>query len=80
MNVHGPTFLEGPVSRSRSWWRSNLDEFSAVEPVLQKPVNGIRTDLVDRVRRELADGTYETEDKLELALAKLFQSLDADPR
>jgi hypothetical protein len=78
MNLHGPSCLAGPVSKSSSWWRQHTDEFSAVEPSLQKPVDGIRHDLVERVRREIAAGTYEDEDKLEIALAKLCQSLDVE--
>lgn len=34
--------------------------------------DGVRRDLVDRVRREIADGTYETPDKLELATDKMI--------
>jgi hypothetical protein len=75
---HGPTCLAGPVTKCRSWWQTRSDEFSAVEPSLSRPVNGIRANLVERVRREIAAGTYETEDKLDLAFAKLFQSLDVD--
>jgi hypothetical protein len=78
MNQHGPTCLDGPVTKSRTWWRANGDEFSALEPRLQPPADGIRGELVERVRREIAAGTYENEDKLEIALAKLFQAIDVD--
>jgi anti-sigma28 factor (negative regulator of flagellin synthesis) len=36
----------------------------------------IRSDLVDRVRREIANGTYETDDKLEYVSQKLARMLD----
>lgn len=78
MIPHGPSCLEGPVSKSRDMWRNDATEFCAVEPQLPLETEGIRTDLVLRVRREIAAGTYETEDKLELALAKLFQAIDVE--
>lgn len=78
MNMHGPSCLNGPVTKARSWWHESDDEFSAVEARLQPATDGIRNDLVERVRREIAAGTYETEDKLEIAMAKLFQAIDVD--
>jgi len=78
MNLHGPSCLEGPITKSRDCWREPADEFSAVESRLAPPADGIRKDLVERVRREIAAGTYESEDKLEIALAKLCQSGDLD--
>jgi negative regulator of flagellin synthesis FlgM len=37
----------------------------------------IRQDLVDRVRQQIADGTYESEEKLEQAIAALAEDLDS---
>jgi hypothetical protein len=37
----------------------------------------IRVELVARVRREIAEGVYETPEKLEMALARLLDRLDA---
>ena len=39
---------------------------------------GIRVDLVARVRKEIADGTYDTPEKLEAALERLIARLDLD--
>ncbi len=39
-------------------------------------IDGIRTDLVNRVRAEIAAGVYETPEKLEIALEKLLSSFD----
>lgn len=39
-------------------------------------IDGIRTDLVNRVRAEITAGTYETPEKLEIALEKLLASFD----
>lgn len=38
-------------------------------------VNGIRTDLVNRVRAEIAAGTYDTPEKMEIALEKMLGKL-----
>ena len=68
MLVHGPTCLKGPRSRKRSQWRQTS----------QPQGGGIRADLVARVRQEIADGTYDTPDKLEQALSLLFAEVGAD--
>jgi hypothetical protein len=38
--------------------------------------NTIRADLVARVRREIADGTYDTPEKLAIALERLLNRLE----
>ena len=38
-------------------------------------VDGIRTDLVNRVRAEIANGTYDTPEKMDIALERLLDSL-----
>ena len=35
----------------------------------------VRADLVDRVRQAIHDGTYETEDKLDVAVERLLEEL-----
>jgi len=76
-NWHDPKCLEGPVSKARGWWQEEAMASVAVEPPVEAATPGaIRQDLVDRVRREIAAGTYETEDKLEIALARMFHDLD----
>lgn len=42
------------------------------------PKPEIRVDLVTRVRREIRDGTYETPEKLQIALDRLFRENDLD--
>ncbi len=39
-------------------------------------VNGIRMDLVNRVRAQIAAGTYETPEKLDIALQKMLGSFE----
>ncbi len=36
----------------------------------------VRTDLVDRVKGEIADGSYETSDKVDAAIEDLLSDLD----
>jgi hypothetical protein len=36
----------------------------------------VRLDLVERVRREIAAGTYDTDEKLHLALERLLEQLE----
>lgn len=62
MHRHGPTCLRGPFSR---------DRFPHAAP---SP--SIRQELVDRIRREIAEGTYETPEKWEAALERLFRRLE----
>ncbi len=38
----------------------------------------IRVELVERVRREIAEGTYDTPEKFELALDRLLQRLEEE--
>ena len=73
----GPNCLAGPVSRLSPWWaactagRTEQDEASRE----QRP---IRRELVERIRREIAAGTYETPDKWEAALGRLFRFLEME--
>jgi hypothetical protein len=64
MYRHGPSCLEGPVSKQRGWWAG-----------IDLP---IRAELVERVRREIAAGLYDTPEKWAIALERLLQRLDDD--
>jgi hypothetical protein len=66
MNAHVSGCLEGPFNKSHDWW---LTEGTETE------VGGIRTALVERVRREIAAGTYDTPEKFEMALDRLLDRL-----
>jgi hypothetical protein len=63
---HGPSCLEGPVSR-KAGRRSAAPCSDRERP--------FRADLVARVRREIAAGTYETPEKLDVALERLLERL-----
>jgi hypothetical protein len=65
---HGPTPLTGPVSR----------EFATAGSDRRDDDRPIRTELVARVRREIAEGTYDTPEKFEKALDKLLARLESD--
>ena len=89
MHEHGPDELVGPVRGSTAWWQgmgARPDE-SAEGPQVKprrkhrppKPSPygpGVRTALVDRVRAEIAAGTYDTPAKWEIALDRLLDRLD----
>ena len=70
MRHHGPACLEGPVSRSRPCWQeaaaaapSSADEF-------------VRWELIDRVRSEIAQGTYDTYERWQIALDRLLREIE----
>lgn len=78
---HGPKNLDGPVSRTSAWWTVALSG----EPVSSSEASTanqedrpIRHELVERVRREIADGTYETSEKWKAALDRLFRTLEQE--
>jgi hypothetical protein len=71
MHAHGPSCLPGPVTRDPDWWSvpAGLDSLLRVGgPAVRRP-------LVERVRREIAAGTYDTPDKFEAALERLLDRL-----
>ena len=77
----GPNCLEGPVSRRSPWWTAP----AAGDPSLNAPAiankdedRPIRRELVERVRREIAEGTYDTPERWEVALERLFRQFDKD--
>jgi len=93
---HGPSCLEGPVSRTRPWWPRRFDD--ELEQVLtgeddrsgashsttpnhpeeassSERGKTFRTELVERIRREIAEGEYETPEKWEKALQRLLRTI-----
>jgi hypothetical protein len=89
MLPHGPSCLSGPVTRTRRWWsRSPSDDSRTLWPdrgadTMHPPANErpaedrpIRTELVERIRREIAEGTYDTPDKWEAALDRLLRRIE----
>jgi hypothetical protein len=71
------------VSRSRRRKRVRRARTSAPavrripnEPLV--PVSGIREELVSRVRAEILAGTYDTPEKMDLALERMFSRLGVE--
>ncbi len=77
-----PGRVTGPLSHFRTRWQTfdmqqprnfqHVNRRCSVRPPEEKQV---RADLVARVRKEIAEGTYETSEKLEKALERLFENL-----
>lgn len=68
MRHAGTCVLSGPASRVRTYWASPKRNATP-----QLPPN--RQALVDRVRREIAAGDYDTPEKFDLALQRLLDRL-----
>jgi hypothetical protein len=89
MHQHGPDDPAGPVRGTSVWWHGtdalpvSPDEGAPVPPRSKKAKRGprrggaesIRTELVDRVRREIAAGTYDSTERWEQALDRLLDRL-----
>jgi hypothetical protein len=68
---HKASCLSGPVSKSRRSWTQTPEK-----PRTPRDESTIRAELVQRVRREIAEGTYETPEKLTIALERLLNRLE----
>jgi hypothetical protein len=74
METHGPCTLKGPFTQHREWWQR-----PARKPRKRAPERtGIRFELVQRVRRAIAAGTYDTPEKLAIALDTMMKRLELD--
>jgi hypothetical protein len=68
---HKASCLSGPVSKSRRSWTQNVEKTRT-----PRDENTIRADLVERIRCEIAEGSYETPEKLQIALERLLNRLE----
>ena len=91
MQVHGPSHIHGAQSLngphlSRMGQASAPSQNTTIRDELQLSPMGqlldkvhelpdIRSDLVARIRAEIAAGTYETEEKLQVALERLLDEI-----
>jgi hypothetical protein len=78
MHQHASTCLKGPVSRARRSWKRGPDQAKEstrrrARPSSSGPDDGIRHDLVARVRQEIAAGTYDTPEKWQAALDRFLE-------
>lgn len=77
--LNGPHFNQRPQQAAASPPAQSVDQLD-ISPAAQaasesSTTDGVRTDLVARLRAEIADGTYETADKLDTAVNRLFDAL-----
>ena len=63
-----PTYLQRPVPRNRLSWLFKIPHAAEED--------AIRFELVERVRREIAEGTYETPEKWQAALDRFARDLE----
>ena len=79
MYRHGVNSLAGPCCRAHVMWVWSHDGSSETETVPLEPPSArtdIRMELVQRVRREIAEGTYDTPEKMQVALDRLLDRLE----
>jgi anti-sigma28 factor (negative regulator of flagellin synthesis) len=76
MFCNGSEFLEGPASDANDFHR--IPEQPGRKRMSSRKSAPIRIELVERVRRQIANGTYETPEKLEKALGRMFDQLVDD--
>ena len=71
-----PNSLRGPIRGSSGWWRGMPQEEAHTPAPPQEtprpPQGNIRWKLVERVRAEIAAGTYDTPEKWNAALERLL--------
>jgi hypothetical protein len=70
MQTHLSSGCKGPVTQARAWWPRGTKRVRRNEDA------AIRIDLVQRIRREIAAGTYETPEKWEAALDRLLDQVE----
>jgi negative regulator of flagellin synthesis FlgM len=91
MQIHGTTHIHGPhgINASHNSHRSQatpsspptgsvdrVDISPAAEAAIEAAETGqIRHALVDRIRAQIAAGTYETPDKLDAAVERLLDEI-----
>jgi negative regulator of flagellin synthesis FlgM len=88
MHIHGASHLHGPQSLQGPHWNrpatpaqgtqapDQVDISPAAEAAMKAAEAGdLRADLVARVRSEIAAGTYETPDKVAVALENLLDEM-----
>ena len=89
MHEHGPDELIGPLRGTAAWWRGMGAQPEPPEDGPPAPITprktrrprdspAIRQDLVDRVRKEIAAGTSDTDETWEIALDRMLDQMEKD--
>jgi hypothetical protein len=73
MYRHDPTWLQGRVPFARALGAPPPPRLAE-----ERPLFGLRLRLIERVRKEIAAGAYDTEAKWEQALERLFNAVDGE--
>jgi hypothetical protein len=89
MHEHGPNELVGPLRGTTAWWRGTAAATELVDEGLSAPslpptnskkgrkdTKPLRHDLVSRIRKEIADGTYDTDQRWYAALDCLLDRIE----
>jgi len=82
MHPHGPSDFIGPQRGTPAWWHGGHDDAEANAAARpqgsEQAMNDrpIRHELVERVRREIAAGAYDTPEKWGAALDRLLDRLE----
>jgi negative regulator of flagellin synthesis FlgM len=84
-HVHGAQPLQGPQRSQVTHAATQPDTWSGVDEVDISPeadvvsrvhdVSDIRSERVAEIRAQIADGVYETEERLEVAVGRLLDEL-----
>jgi len=91
MQIHGPAHLHGPQPINSPHKPHAPQPASPSQPVTEpdqldisqeadmvsrlRELPGIRHDLVARIRSEIEAGTYETDEKLDIALGRMLDEM-----
>ncbi len=90
MQIYGPAYLHGPQSinaphsnartsqtsaASSSFATGDSVEISDAALQAEQQTSGIRQDLVNSIKQQIADGTYDTPDKMSAALDNFINQL-----
>lgn len=91
MHIYGPAHLHGaqpigPPHTSRASQPAAANQAGPIQDELEisdaaqlvervRELPEIRQDRVDEIRAKIADGTYETDEKLEIALGRLLDEI-----
>ncbi|MBI2806575.1 MAG: hypothetical protein HYX68_16465 [Planctomycetes bacterium] len=83
MHEHGPDELLGPVRGTAAWWRgmaAEVNQDDETTPAHEEPTKKhedarpMRTDLINRIRKEIAAGTYDSPERWEAALDSMLDT------
>ncbi|MFT3784584.1 MAG: flagellar biosynthesis anti-sigma factor FlgM [Tepidisphaeraceae bacterium] len=76
LKAFGATKPAGPIDRPTTGRASDRVELSGLDHIMAKlKTNDVRTDKVQAIRQQIAEGTYETPEKLDGAIDKLLDEI-----